>query len=141
MNDCVNLKERFGDRFKVELEEAHRAETVDRPTEAPWLMVIPCDHGHIYPHGDSILSAYSDRPGARKKLKGMACCTIHQEGEKEVTVNFDVKDFDQVAEVMKPRKRNKGRAFTEEEIRASIERLKKYRFKPGQSGRTGTDNA
>jgi len=138
---CINLKERFGDRFKVEFEEAYEAETVDRPGEAPWLTRVPCQRGYIYPHGDNLLSAYTDRSGTRKRLMEMDCCTVHQLGDTEITANFDVADFDKVAEVMKPRKRQKGRAFTEEEVRASTERLRRYRFKPGRKKIAGTVGA
>jgi len=127
--NCINLKATFGDRFKVEFEEAYYTETVDRPTEAPCLMTIPCQRGHIYPHSGGILSAYSGKSGTRKRLMEMDCCTIHRLGDTEITANFDVADFGKVAEVMKPRKK---RRLSDSQRRAQIERLKVHRFMPGQ---------
>ena len=50
--ECVNLKARFGGRFKVVYEESYAAERGGHGrAEDPWLMVIPCQHGEIYPYG------------------------------------------------------------------------------------------
>jgi len=50
--NCVNLGQRFGDRFRVEYEESYRVEHGDHGRAAdPWLMILLCQHGHICPWG------------------------------------------------------------------------------------------
>lgn len=71
----------------------------------PWNIEMVCARGTIYPHGGSLLQAYTDRPRTRKSLKALPCVKVHQDGDFETAVIFDVRDFDRVAEVMRPRKR------------------------------------
>jgi len=123
---CVDLRERFGDRLKVEYEEGHRAEYGPRArTDDPWLQVVPSRNGDIYPHGGDELAAYCERPGIGKRLAALDCVRVHQHGDREITVVFDVADFDRVAAVLKPRKR---RRLSPEQRAASAERLKRFAF-------------
>ena len=71
----------------------------------PWDLEILCLKGTIYPHGGTLLQAYTDRMHARKRLKALPCVMVHQDGDFETTVIFDVRDFAAVAGVMRPRKR------------------------------------
>ena len=64
-----------------------------------------CQKGTIYPHGGTRLQACTDRMHTRKRLKALPCVKVHQDGDFETTVIFDVQDFVRVAEVMRPRKR------------------------------------
>ena len=131
---CINLKRRFGDRYRVEFEESYHADHGDRArTEDPWLMIIPCQRGHIYPHSHNRLGASTDRCGkTANQLKRLACTKVVQDGSVGVNVIFEVSDFEKVAKIMKPRRR---RRQSPEQRQASIERLAKYRFKPArQSG-------
>jgi hypothetical protein len=105
MPTCINLKERFGRRFKVVYEESYCADrgNVAR-AEDPWLMIVPGRYGHIFPHGGSLLAASVD--GYRKvagKLRRLPCCRVHQDGDDgELTVVFDVDDFGKVARIIRP---------------------------------------
>ncbi len=128
---CVNLKRHFGDRYRVEFEESYHADHGERArTVDPWLMVILCQHGHIYPHSHSQLGASTDRSGkTANQLKRLACTTVVQDGSDGVNVIFEVTDFEKVAEILKPRRR---RRQTPEQRQASIERLAKYRFTPAR---------
>lgn len=128
--ECVNLKERFGQRYRVRYEESYRAQYGPRAfTVDPWLQIIPCQHGHVLPHGGDMLAASTDRRGPiARRLIALPEATIHQDGDDGVTVLFQVDQFDAVAEVMKPRRR---RIVSE----AERERLRtlgaKYGFQPG----------
>ena len=63
--DCINLKEQFGDRFKVEYEESYYAQYGEHAwREDPHYMILLCRHGHIYPHGSATLAASISRRGA-----------------------------------------------------------------------------
>jgi len=131
---CIDLKRHFGDQYRVEFEDSYYADHGERArTEDPWLMVVLCQNGHIYPHSHSQLGASTDRCGkTANQLKRLACTTVTQDGSDGVNVIFEVTDFEKVAEIMKPRRR---RRQTPEQRQASIERLAKYRFTPArQSG-------
>jgi len=71
----------------------------------PWNIEMVCAKGTIYPHGGSLLQAYTDRSRTRKMLEALPCVKVFQDGDLETTVVFDVRDFARVAEVMRPRRR------------------------------------
>jgi hypothetical protein len=131
---CVNLKERFGRQYRVRYEESYHAQYGPRAyTVDPWLMIIPCQHGHIYPQGGNMLASSTHKPGATaKRLKAIQGVTLHQDGADGVTVLFPVDHFDAVAEIMRPRRR---RVVSESER----ERLRilgaKYGFQHGTGAR------
>ena len=125
---CVNLAERFGKRFKVRFEESYAAERpAFRAVEAPWLMVIPCVGGEIYPQGGPRLAAFLRRGPRAEVLKRLACVQVKTLGDDGVTVTFDAADFDQVAAIMQPRRR---RQLSEERRRACAEVLARVRPQP-----------
>ena len=130
--ECVNLKEQFGDRFKVTYEESYRAERGDNGrAEDPWLMVMLCQHGEIYPYGDDQLVASTKVAGGiARALKALPFTTLHQDGTDGVDVIFPADRFEDVAAIMKPRKR---RRMTEEAKQQAAKRLRKYQPRKGQS--------
>lgn len=105
--ECVNLKERFGSRFKVRYEESYQAQYGARAhTVDPWLMVIPCHRGHVCPWGGDMLAASIDSRGSTaKKLVALPGVRLCQDGFDGVTVVFPLWMFDHVAELMRPRRR------------------------------------
>ena len=127
--DCINLKKRFGDRFQVRYEESYHAERGEGArAEDPWLMIIPCQNGHICPWGGSELAASTKAAGSvARRLKALAFTQTAQDGDDGATVLFDVKHFAPVAEIMKPRRR---RRLSPEARLAAAERLRKYQFQP-----------
>ncbi len=128
---CINLKEHFGRKFRVEYEESYRAEYgADARTEAPWLMIVPCRYGHLFPHGGRLLAASVDgHPNVAGVLRRLKCCRVHQDGDDgELTVLFDVDDFAKVAKIMRPRRR---RQISE----AERQRLQAMGFKKGHQTR------
>ena len=103
---CVNLRERFGRRFKVVFEESYFAERPEfRAAEEFWLQIIPCEGGEIYPHGGDTLAACLRSGPRAERLKALACIRVKTVGDDGATVLFHVADFDQVATIMQPRKR------------------------------------
>ena len=64
-----------------------------------------------------------------RKLAALDCTTVVQDGSDGINATFHVRDFERVAELMKPRRR---RRMTEEQRRAAAERLAKYAFKPAR---------
>ena len=59
-------------------------------------------------------------------------CRIHQDGDDgELTVLFDVADFNKIAKVMRPHRK---RQWSEEQKRQASERLAKYQYTPVVEG-------
>jgi len=55
MPTCINLKELLGRRYRVTYEESYRADHgPGARTADPWLMIVPCRYGHIFPHGGQL---------------------------------------------------------------------------------------
>ena len=131
MMDCINLKKRFGGRYRVVYEESYFVEhRLTARADDPWLQVLLCQHGHIYPHGRDVLAASTNtRGGIARKLAALDCTEVIQDGSDGVNARFDVRDFERVAELLKPRRR---RRLTVEQRRAAAERLAKYAFKPAR---------
>ena len=127
---CLNLKELFGDRFKLDVGESYYAERSEfRREEEPWLTHILCQHGHIGVWGDDLLVACTNSAGAgATRLKALSFAEVAQDGTDGVNVTFPLEHFDEVAEVMKPRKR---RRLSEEQRARLVEAGAKYRFSRG----------
>jgi hypothetical protein len=137
--ECINLKERFGGRFKVEFEESYDAERPEfRAAEALWLMVIPCQHGHICPWGGELLAACTNRRGlVARRLVRLAFVKVAHDADDGVNVTFSVQRFPEVAAIMKPRRR---RRLSAEHRQKLIEASKPHWFLGGQHGsESGSD--
>lgn len=66
--ECLNLREMFGDQYRVEFEESYSAERPEfRAQEAPWLMVIRGQAGEVFPWDESTLVASTYRRGSIAK--------------------------------------------------------------------------
>jgi hypothetical protein len=104
---CIDLKARFGDTYRVVREASHTADRGDSArAHDPWLLLIPCLHGHIYPHGGELLGASTDRRGPiAKALASLPGVRVVQDGSDGITVTFPVAEFEAIAAVLKPRRR------------------------------------
>jgi hypothetical protein len=128
--ECVDLRKQFGTEFRIARDPAFPTEHKRDHGKHPWLFTIPCEHGEIFPHGGATLAAWTDRRGGiARALMGLPCCRLQQDGDylDGVTVLFEVADFDQVAAIIKPRRR---RRLTYEQRKAAAERLAKNLKKP-----------
>jgi hypothetical protein len=95
-------------------------------TRDPWLQMIPCRHGHIYPHGGEYLAASTNHRGSiAKRLAASIGVRISQDGDDGINAVFHEMDFDTVAAILKPKRR---RRLTPAQIAQRIERLRKYQF-------------
>ncbi len=91
-------------------------------------MILPCQRGHIYPHGGDTLAASTNGRGpTARKLAALPGVILHQDGTDGVTVLFPVAMFDDVAALMLPRRR---RTLSPEARAAAGERLARYQFRP-----------
>jgi hypothetical protein len=131
--ECIDLRETFGPSFRYGYDPSYEAEAPQvRGRERAWLTIIPCQHGHVFPHGGRLLAASTDRVGGiSRKLVAMDCCEVHQDGDDGVTVTFDVADFARVFAVMKPKRTRRLSAKARANL---IEQGRRYRFDASSDG-------
>jgi hypothetical protein len=105
---CPNLLELAGGRYKVTFDPAYDPYHVPRDKLDRWMMRWPCAHGEIYPWGDGVLAAFVHaKHQAAGRLLAIPGVVLWTDGDDGKTVTFPVAVLDQVAEVMKPRKRHR----------------------------------
>jgi len=139
--ECINLREQFGSQCRVVYEESYHADRGDRArTEDPQLMVLLCRYGHLYPwQGTRLAASVDGHPNVANQLRRLRCCRIHQDGDfGELTVIFDVADFAQAAQIMRPRRR---RQISPEQRAELIRRLPGGRNVPLESPTQGDRTA
>lgn len=108
---CINLRERFGDQYRITHDECYALERPElRAEEEIWLQQIPCDKGHICPWGGDLLAACTNTrgPTAAKLMKlPFVDRDRSQDGDDGVNAVFPVQYFDIVAEIMRPKRRRR----------------------------------
>jgi len=113
-----DLKALYGARFQITFDEA-----AERGRKDLWMMQIPCAGKGvmIYPHGENLLAVQCDnRPSIAKRLADLGLRLV-QDGDAEKTFVFPVERFEEVAAIVKPRRR---RLLTEEQ-RAMLASIRK----------------
>lgn len=123
----INLKKRFGKQYRVRHEESLQAENSEfRTEEEPWLQIILCQRGHIYPYGEELLAVSTDHRGkTSNKIMSLPYVKVLQEGDDGINATFPAKHFDEIAKIMGARRK---RQMSPEQRAASMERLAKYGF-------------
>ena len=115
---CINLRERFGKKYRVVLEEP-------AVTYAdPWYHIIQCQFGHIYVHGHDMLGYACSTPSRSRKVAAIPGVIETQRGDDGSNLIFHVDLLPQIAKIAKPYRR---RTLSVEQKAACIERLAKYR--------------
>ncbi len=129
MTTCINLQERFGRQYKVVYEESYYAQYGPNARIAdPWLTIVPCERGHIFPWAGDKLAASTDRRGpTARKLAALDFVTVAQDGDDGITAVFSIERFADVAALMLPRRR---RRLSPEARKAAGERLARFQFRP-----------
>ncbi len=133
---CVNLRERFGKKFRVRYEESYYAERPEfRAAEEAWLQIIPCDHGHIGPWGGNELVACTNTAGATaKRLRELPFARVQQDGADGTNVVFAAEHFDEVAEIMRPKRRRVVSGKERKRLAALSREHSPFRKKPISQG-------
>lgn len=128
--ECVNLKERFGKKYRVDYEESYYAERGDGArADDPWLQTILCQRGRVFPWGgDKLAASTNGRGPTATKLTGLHFVTVPQDGDDGVTVVFPVDKFAQIAKLMLPRRR---RQVSDAERARLAAMGAGFRFSPG----------
>jgi hypothetical protein len=96
-----DLKKLTGYRYRIILDESAKLDPC--PTNRVWYKQIPCRYGHIYMHGENSLGAFTDRRRISSRLAKLG--QIHQEGDEELSVIVDPARLDEVASLLRARKR------------------------------------
>ena len=95
----IDLEVEFGRRWRIELDEAANGRRKD-----PWLLTVPCRHGHLYPAGPGRIGAATNRAGAIvRKLRAIPGVVVEADGIDGANVVFTRAALRHVARVMKPR--------------------------------------
>jgi hypothetical protein len=123
----MNLHERFGDTYRVRYEESYHAERSEfRSAEEPWLQIIPCKHGHIYPHGGNLLAVSTNNRGSvAKRLRSLPYVNVLQDGSDGTNAAFPIERFAEIAEIVVPKRR---RRLSPKQRAAAVDRLRDFQF-------------
>lgn len=104
MSDCPDLKKLAGKRYKTSYDPAAKLEPQGK--KDPWLVVIPCLHGEIYPHSHDRLAFSSKiRGGAAMAISRLRGARVEQDGQDGMNISFPVGMFEEVAQLARARKR------------------------------------
>jgi hypothetical protein len=124
---CIDLKLHFGGRLRVIHDDSYLADHGKHGRVCdPWLQLIPCRNGHIYPHGGVLLGASTNNRGPiARALAALPGVLVVQDGNDGINVVFPVVEFEAVAAILKPRRR---RILSPERAAELTERLRRYRF-------------
>ncbi len=131
---CIDLLVLCGARYKIEFEESHHVEKPDyRNQDRPWLAQIPCLNGHVGVWGNNLLVACTNKSGTvSTELRQLPFVEVVADGNDGINVTFDVEHFDEVAAIMKPRRRRRGRPMTNQAKQELVEAGRKFQFSTGR---------
>ena len=119
-----DLRALFGSRYRIAYDPAASDEPGGR--KDPWLYIIPCRKGHIYPHSSDRLALWWE---SKARLdRQCPALTMHLDGDDEKVYLFRPEDFPAVAKVARPARKRKGRPLTAEERRKAVTRLRQHWF-------------
>jgi len=133
---CIDLKARFGTRYRLRKEADGVTWHDTAPEERHWLWEIPCQHGVVYPWGGETLAAAITNATAANRVAALPCITHGRlrgrddrcvRGDEKV-VRFHVDDAEAILAILKPRRR---RVLTPEQKAALVARGAKTRLGTG----------
>jgi len=124
--ECINLRDRFGDRFRIGFDPAYDPARRPKDKLDPWMMLLEFPRGSIYPHGGELLAVEVEgRRFLRKRLLQLRCLGLKQDGDDFQGWTFHVADLDAVAEIVRPRRR---RTLSDVQMALLRERGQRSRF-------------
>lgn len=122
---CINLMKRCGDRYKIGFDPAYDPKNRPRDKLDPWMMVIPCRIGEIYPYGgDHLVLEVEGHRKIKAKLARLECCELYQDGDVFGSFLFHVDDFDEIAAIAKPHRRPQLSAERREALRQQMQQVR-----------------
>lgn len=138
---CVDLRSwAAANRYRYRLEESYKAETdMHIRGDGRWYVEILCRNGLIYPYGGSTVLAYTRR-GVARKIAAIPGAQHHQWDGFARVFRIPAEALDQVAAILKPRRRAKPRIYTLEQLEILRGRLRLARQKAGQTARKASSD-
>ncbi len=99
----INLRERFGRRYKVGYDEAFFAEHGPNARgDDPWLLIIVGRLGHVYPLGGELLAVVTNACGSTaNRLARLQFCKVMLDGDDGITLAFHVNYFRQITKIIR----------------------------------------
>jgi len=120
--DCPNVRALYP-QYKISRDPSAGPREQD-----PWNWQIDCQFGHVYPNGTDTLGVATNSSGAvAKRIAGLDCVTVTQDGSDGINAVFKLADADAVFAIIKPRKR---RRLSDEVRTAAIARLCSRKAQP-----------
>jgi hypothetical protein len=107
--NCLNLRELYGDRHRIDHDESYAAERGRYASaEEIFLQIIDGAAGHVFAWDfDRLAASTRGRGSVAKRLVALDGIEIVQDGSDGVTVTFRPDLFDQVADMLRLRKRRR----------------------------------
>lgn len=133
----VNLRELFGSRYRVVLDESARQEPGGN--QDPWLFQIPCKFGDFYPHSDSQIGFYCKSGRIRDRLhRELPDIEVNQMGDGEAVFLFAPEQFDLVVRYAKPKRKPGPRRLSADHRNVLVSAGVAHRFASDSTGDKGT---
>ncbi len=123
---CVDLRPwAKANRYRFRLEESYRAESSTHVRgDGRWFIEIPCRYGLIYPCGGENLLAYANR-GVKRHIAALGPDIQHYQHDGDAEVfKSPIERLDEVAAILKPRRRRK---LTPEQVKEKASILARAR--------------
>ena len=121
--NCIDLKQRFGHRYRVTHDEAAKHERGG--LQDRWFQIISCKFGKIYPYGGNKLAFHCQGSKMRGIIKRTfpEFVVVNWTDDEEAIFVFHVDRLPELAKYIRPRRRRK---VSESDKRRLAEMSKKY---------------
>jgi len=118
----IDLKKQFGKRYKIGHDPAAFCESNGK--QDPWLYIIPCQHGEIYPHSETKLAFYTDQ---FRKGTPPPQLKLHLQGNYELVYLFSPDDLEKVAKWCKAKRRRRVSPETRQRLSDTLKVARKIK--------------
>ena len=104
MVKCIDLKKMYGKRFKISLDDAAQYEVNGR--NDPWMFMIPCKYGHIYPISDEYLGFYCESKNIKTRIcREQPDIELVQDADVEGVFKFPPQKMEVIAKYARPKRK------------------------------------
>jgi hypothetical protein len=130
----INLKESYGKRYKVFMDEAWECEKNRQEEDKPWYYELRGKYGFIYPYGDTTLGVMvtSEIIKGRLKRDFKGRVNIFWDGDGEGVFLFNPTIIHEIAAMIKVRRK---RQLSPEQRMKLVEAGQKYQFRHGDKSK------
>ena len=129
MTSCIDLRERFNDRYRVDVDPSYRADTGSskNSNRDPWNWVLKGKRGHICPWGGDLLAVCIEgHPKICRKLALEPWVITTQYGDDGINAVIHIDDFEKAVSYVKLYRK---RQMTDERKEALVAMGREHGFK------------